>query len=107
MSEQSWPERIPAAIAEAEGWLEGGEAWVRVASRVWPCDATFTAGEVALAKALWQEFYEGQEPEYANENMEEPRDGCDAALRAFVEKVEALTARPALEGVPREAVAHG
>lgn len=76
MAEEKFdPARIPAAIAKAEGALHASayRGYVR-----WE-GVVITAEEVALAKALWRtENYIGLGPE------------PDEALRAFVEKVEAL-----------------
>lgn len=71
-----WAERIPAALAKAEGIVEQAGSDVKL-------HGILTAGEVALAKALWavllnEGYGEGEPPD------------AEAALRAFVEKVEGL-----------------
>jgi hypothetical protein len=70
----NWSARIPGALAKAEAVLRG-ELELPATTKV-----TLTRIEVALAKALWEEWrdrYEGPPPP-------------PPTLRAFVEKVEAL-----------------
>lgn len=87
-TDSPWSERIPASIAKAEGLL-----LVRA-------ERGFTAGEVALAKALGEHHFEarwdcGSEPPpcVPHDCKSWPLDGeqaACAALIAFAEKVEAL-----------------
>lgn len=78
-----WAERIPQAIAKAE--LHHGNN-----DCLFYCEHGYPSpGEVALAKALW-----GWEQNYRYIRQDQPvaqeRGQFDPALRAFVEKVEAL-----------------
>ncbi len=80
-AEMTWPERIPGAIAKAEGLLP-----TYVVDQAQFPDGSLillTPTEVALAKALFPywDYGEGTDVYWENAN---------AALRAFVEKVEAL-----------------
>jgi hypothetical protein len=81
-----WAERIPAAIAKAEGLVEAArEEFSLSCDRMdpeWEKVASLGPEAVALAKALWA--HSQLECDY-----EVALVGC-AALRAFVEKVEAL-----------------
>lgn len=74
-----WAERIPAAIAKAERLVK------RTSCHTGFVDGSAThvnPGEVALAGALWDSGCGGHGcPEFPDDNP---------ALRAFVEKVEAL-----------------
>ena len=74
-----WSTRIPAAIAKAEVDPRLGLPFG---------DATFTAGEVALAEALWAWEFDL----VADEDGRIPGGKLwpSAALREFVEKMEGL-----------------
>ena len=81
----SWSTRIPAAIKKAKELTEGG--LIVICER----DQYLTAGEVALAEALWQ-----HEDDYGALHSGEHDGGCAGcvnirALIAFTEKVEKLT----------------
>lgn len=86
----SWSERIPAAIEKAEGLLGGCDVWLKAefGQEGIRIDFAITKTEVALAKALWDMYcwIRSELP------VKEGTDGIEvhAALRAFVEKVEAL-----------------
>lgn len=86
----TWSTRIPAAIAKAEARLRG--AHVCLHHGVEGKDlAAITAGEVALAKALWGMFQKYGQEDDIEHVMVQMGDAPDvAALRAFCEKVEAL-----------------
>jgi hypothetical protein len=73
-----WVERIPQAIEKAEGRFGAMTVVVGAPPHGW-----ITRTEVALAKALWELFYNS--PEYNGEYTPVPE-----VLRAFTEKVEAL-----------------
>ena len=75
-----WNERIPAAIAKGKELLGplGGEGGDAIDSLFFDDGQSVTAGEVALAKALWRvTMAEGWH--------------IDPALREFVAKVEGLS----------------
>ena len=80
---EDWAERIPAAIAKAEAELAGAE-W-RLFDIEEKC-IIITRGQVALAKARWAAHHARWG---ATSVWEADCDAC-VALRAFVEKVEAL-----------------
>ena len=73
-----WSERIPAAIADAWLRLDGGEYMLippHIGGNETKLTLVLTAGEVALAKALWRvTMAEGWH--------------IDPALREFCEKIE-------------------
>lgn len=81
----SWGKRIPAAIKKGEGYLNGTD---------YRAEGTFegetvnllavTAGEVALAKAIFPYWDHGEGPDAF-------WDPLDDALMAFTEKIEKLT----------------
>ena len=76
---RQYSERIPAAIKHAKELLAEFEYWpgaLHVSMDFHP--VVLTAGEVALAEALWDEFSRPYDGEYP------------PALIAFVEKVEKL-----------------
>jgi hypothetical protein len=75
-------ERIPAAIAKAEGALAAHDAGGFVATG----GVFFTRTEVALAKELWSYY---SDRFVGVEGHPDECSGC-AALRAFVTKVEGL-----------------
>ncbi len=83
-----YSERIPAAIAEAERLLDGCEYVLippHIGGNKTQLTLVLTAGEVALADALWSEF--------GDDIMGDPGT-CDrplAALIAFCEKIERLS----------------
>ena len=78
----TWNDRIPQAIEKAERHLTTGEHILNSCKhcRVSP----ITAGEVALAKALWKTYRALNSTEAGSGHWPD-------ALRAFVEKVEQLT----------------
>lgn len=91
---ESWAERIPAAIEKAEGQTFGlTECCSDTSRRLY-----LTKGEVALAKALWELVLSNHDPRAVAKwsdvvlgiELEIMPGGVFAALRAFVEKVEAL-----------------
>ena len=73
-----YSERIPAAIAKAEGLLDGGEYVLippHIGGNETKLTLVLTAGEVAAVKALWRvTMAEGWH--------------IDPALREFTEKIE-------------------
>ena len=81
----SWSARIPAAIKKAEGWLLNGTLWAMWYSgksgSTEPTDI-ITAGELALAKALWEDW-----DAFGKLHVAIPQ----PALIAFTEKAEKLT----------------
>ena len=82
-----WSARIPAASKKAEAGLRGeGMRWRYSGGGepIEPMEPSWTAGELALAKALWAWFHQWQHD--THEEAEYPR-----ALIAFTEKVERLT----------------
>lgn len=89
----TWAERIPAAIEKAEGLLGGDSCEVYKGVGLHHIEDyrefMISNGEVALAKALWnlEETYGFMLDDLI---VEEERGLPDPALRAFVEKVEAL-----------------
>ncbi|KKK79384.1 hypothetical protein LCGC14_2834060 [marine sediment metagenome] len=80
-----WSERIPAAIAKAKE-LVGPDDWYVNDDTT----AVITAGEVALASALWGEFFSGTPEEFDATVAEGQLDQCDEALSAYCEKIERL-----------------
>lgn len=95
MAKSTWATRIPAAIEKGEKKAASLEQLLLVLkdnnTDLHPGTAqqlierVVTPGEVALAKALWDEWY-SEHSAPGNRLIGEP----PAALRAFVEKVEAL-----------------
>ena len=80
-----WSTRIPAAIEEGKKLL-GGDEYVLIPPHTRGNDTGFTvvltAGEVALAEALWQVACEETPPDIAADYP---------ALIAYTEKIEAMS----------------
>lgn len=90
MEATDWAERIPAAIAKGEAGpqadsYECGDAAHENGCRCDIANGWPLAGEVALAKALWDEV-----SVYYSTVSDEDTAGPWHALRAFCTKVEAL-----------------
>ena len=80
-----WDDRIPAAIANAERMLDGGEYLLippHIGGNETKLTLVLTAGEVALAKALWERV---GHTVCADPECEKPH-----PLREFTEKIERL-----------------
>lgn len=86
MTNKPYSERIPAAIAKGEGWFkQPGIIDVAVLVNEKGGAVYVTAGEVALAKALWETHRKFCD-EY-NWDYEEP----PPALIVYCEKIERLS----------------
>lgn len=84
----TWTERIPAAIEKAEGFLGEIYGTPIVSNEV--NGVMLTAGEVALAKALWKSRCPDSRTDIPNVHDIEVPCPRETALRDFVIKVEAL-----------------
>lgn len=87
MAATNWSERIPAAIAKGEELTAGQDFAHR---HIWAerKDVYFTAGEVALARALWRSMDSQKIATIESEGyVWEP----PTALIAYCEKVERLS----------------
>jgi hypothetical protein len=89
VAEQSWAERIPAALEKAEREVRLHERQFAETGAAFGLD--ITAGEVALAKTLWDAYVwlPGGGNRF-DEALLAGRHPISDALRAFVEKVEGL-----------------
>ena len=74
-----WSSRIPAAIAKGKELLDGRDGWFPQL----PLSEPITAGEVALAEALWEATQDT--PSYLVGGEQIPE-----ALIVFTEKIERL-----------------
>ena len=82
-----WSERIPTAIADGERLVERGGDWVETERKTLESMYILTAGEVALAKALWLTWFEDAEGTdehwFASDSPYGPN-----VLREYTEKIE-------------------
>ena len=94
-----WSERIPPAIEKGEAFFaEVNPNTLSALQGAFTYGAWLTRGEVALAKALWDEipanhsFPDGVPCEISMDGVSDACLTCDPcmALRDFTEKVEAL-----------------
>ena len=94
MAKTSWSERIPAAIADGEKLLDGDE-YVLIPPHIGGNDTklTFvlTAGEAALAKALWHEMSRAMDRMNGTERAAFIAGFRGATIRYFTEKIEGLS----------------
>ena len=84
-----WSTRIPTAIAKAEKLLGSKSDY----ARVYKTGETFvlTAGEVALAKALWHEMSRAMDRMNGTERAAFIAGFRGATIRYFTEKLERLS----------------
>ena len=84
-----YSERFPAAIAKAEGLLASDECG-DVVYLADTSERTFTAGEVALAKALWHELRRAMDCMNGTERAALIAGFRGATIRYSTEKIERL-----------------